>query len=265
MARTDVRWRIGSISFAYKDWRGPFYPPEVKPPDYLTYYARQFDTIELDTTFHAVPPPDRVAKWADATGDDFRFILKIPKAISHEPGLADRAGDLIDFANVVRPMGEKLALALLQLPPTAGSEVRDELNRLLDAVGDRLPMAVEVRHASWFNGRALPALAERGVVVVASDHAERVQPILGPSDVVYVRLIGEHERFPVKDQERWDVQERLEWWVRQIEEKVSPGGTAFVTATNDYAGFSPATARRLRAIVGLPDTTPRQGPTSLFE
>ena len=259
MPRTDLVWRIGSISFAYKDWRGVFYPPTVKPPDYLNFYARQFDTIELDTTFHAVPPAERVAKWADAVGDDFRFIAKIPKIISHEPGLDNKAAQLADFAERLRPMGPKLALSLLQLPPTSGIEVAGPLNKLLDQIGDVLPLAVEVRHRTWFAGQPLQRLQDRGVTIVASDYKDRAQPIVGSRPLVYARLIGEHERFPIKDQEQVDVQERLEWWVQQIEAKAAPNATVFVTASNDYAGHSPATVRRLRKIVGLPDTTPRPG------
>ncbi|MDB5328276.1 MAG: uncharacterized protein JWM57_3845 [Phycisphaerales bacterium] len=268
MPRSDLVWRIGSISFAYKDWRGVFYPPTVKPREYLTYYARQFDTIELDTTFHAVPPAERAAKWAEAVGSDFRFIAKIPKVISHEPGLESKGPQLIDFAEKLRPMRPKLALTLLQLPPTSGVEVAGPLNRLLDQVQHLLPIAVEVRHRTWFEGRALQALHDRGVTIVASDYKDRAQPIVGVRSLVYVRLIGEHERFLIKDHEQMDVQERLQWWVQQIEAKAAPNATVFATVSNDYAGHSPATVRRLRKIVGLPDTTPKPGSPeaqSLFE
>lgn len=268
MRRTDLTWRLGSISFAYKDWRNVFYPQELKPSEYLSFYSRQFDTIEIDTTFHAVPPPERVANWANAVGDGFRFIAKIPKAISHDPGLEVKAAELADFASVLQPMKSKLAMTLLQLPPTAGVEMARPLNKLLDQAAHLLPMAVEIRHRSWFAGRALPALMERGVTIVASDYQDRAQSILGPSSLIYVRLIGEHERFPIKDQEQLDVQERLEWWVEQIEAKAKPNATVYVTASNDYAGHSPATVRRLRKIVGLPDTTPKPGSpgaASLFE
>ena len=264
MRRADLTWRIGSISFAYKDWRGGFYPPGLPQTEWLAFYARQFDTLELDTTFHAVPPPERAAKWAETVPDGFRFIAKVPKAISHSPTLADHTEALADFARCVRPLGPKLAMALLQLPPTAGVEMAGELHRLLDRGQPLVSMAVEVRHRSWFDGDALAKLHDRGVTVVASDHAERAQPVLGPADTVYVRLIGEHERFPVKDRERWDVQDRLEWWVGQIEAKAAVGATAYVTATNDYAGFSPGTVRRLRALVGLPDTTPEPETGTLF-
>ncbi|HEX8322337.1 MAG TPA: DUF72 domain-containing protein, partial [Tepidisphaeraceae bacterium] len=238
---------------------GAFYPQSLRPSDYLAFYARQFDTVELDTTFHAVPPPERVAGWANAVPDDFRFTAKVPKAITHEPGLDEKSEAFVDFARCLKPLGDKLGRVLLQFPPTTGVEIARPLNRLLDDVGHLLPLAVEIRHPSWFTGQALPALHERGVTVVANDYLDRAQPLLGPSGCVYVRLIGEHDRFPTKDQERYDVQDRLAWWVDQIMARATPKGTVYVTVNNDYAGHSPATIRRLRQLVGLPDTTPEAG------
>lgn len=267
MPRSDLTFRIGTIGFSYKDWQGVFYPPGLGASERLGWYARQFDTLELDTTFHAVPPIERVAGWADAVPDDFRFVAKVPKAISHEPTLEDKAEALLDFARVLRPMGEKLACALLQFPPTFGTEMNLELTKLLHKIDGRLPLAIEVRHASWFRGPALENLRQRGVTIVASDYQDRAQTILGPSDSIYVRLIGEHERFAVKDHEQLDVTERLDWWLERIEAKAAPNATVYILATNDYAGFSPATVRQVRAKVGLPDTTPAPGSTdapSLF-
>ncbi|MGC4032285.1 MAG: DUF72 domain-containing protein [Tepidisphaeraceae bacterium] len=259
MPRGEIHWRIGTMGFSYKDWRGPFYPTTLKPAGYLSFYARQFDTAELDTTFHAIPPADRVASWAAVVPEDFRFIPKAPKAITHEPTLADKAELFGQFARSLAPMGPKLAAVLMQFPPTFGIEMKDELNGLLDRISHRLPIAVEIRHRSWFDGKSLPALQQRGVIVVANDHESRAQPVLGPSERIYVRLKGFHEAFQSYDQEQLDVTERLAWWMNQAEARVKPGGTIYVIASNDYAGFAPATVRRLRTLVGLPDLTPQPG------
>jgi uncharacterized protein YecE (DUF72 family) len=267
MPRADLTFRIGTIGFSYKDWQGVFYPPGLPASERLSWYAKQFNALELDTTFHAVPPIERVAGWAEAVPDDFRFVAKVPKAISHEPTLEDKAEALLDFARVLKPMGHKLAYALLQFPPTFGTEMTLELSKLLDKVNGKLPLAIEVRHSSWFRGPALESLRQRGITIVASDYQDRAQTILGPASSIYVRLIGEHERFPVKDHEQLVVNERLDWWLERIDEKAAANATVHILATNDYAGFSPATVRQLRTKVGLPDTTPAPGSTdapSLF-
>src|SRR5687768_13678275 len=82
---TDCNWRLGTIGFSYADWAGPFYPRGMKPGEYLPYYARFFDAVELHTTFHAIPPPSRIRRWADATPEHFRFTVKSPRAVTHEP------------------------------------------------------------------------------------------------------------------------------------------------------------------------------------
>src|SRR5687767_10613554 len=92
--RTDVTWRIGTIGFSYSPWRGVFYPPGSKPSEYLAHYATRFDSVELDTTFHAMPTPERVRAWADQVDEQFRFVVKTPKMITHE-GVIDQRIDLM--------------------------------------------------------------------------------------------------------------------------------------------------------------------------
>src|SRR4051812_23520541 len=86
-----TRLAFGTMGFSYSDWAGVFYPSGMKPGDYLSYYARHFDTVELDTTFHATPPPERVRRWADVTPEGVRFCVKVPKDVTHE-GAIDRRG-----------------------------------------------------------------------------------------------------------------------------------------------------------------------------
>ena len=72
--------RIGTCGWSYKEWSGVFYPRGMKPGEYLSYYSEQFDSVELDTTFHAVPPPERVRRWASVTPKHFQFCVKAPRA-----------------------------------------------------------------------------------------------------------------------------------------------------------------------------------------
>src|SRR5215208_4261581 len=98
-----AEWRIGTIGFGYADWQDVFYPPEVKSADYLSFYAKHFDTLELDTTFHAVPTPDRVRRWAGAVPERFRFCVKTPKDVTHAPTpLSRRTDAMLEFLDVVR-------------------------------------------------------------------------------------------------------------------------------------------------------------------
>src|SRR5687768_14335943 len=103
-----IHWRLGTMGFSYADWKGVFYPDGLEPADYLSFYARYFDTVELDTTFHATPTVERVRQWAEATGGDFRFCVKTPKDVTHAEDPASRAMLMRAFVESVREFRDKL-------------------------------------------------------------------------------------------------------------------------------------------------------------
>ena len=88
-------WRLGTMGFSYADWAGTFYPAGTKAGDYLARYARFFDAVELDTTFHAVPPAERFRRWAGATPAGFRFAVKTPKTVTHGDSIGNVSGDML--------------------------------------------------------------------------------------------------------------------------------------------------------------------------
>src|SRR4051812_6647076 len=109
------------MGFSYNDWIDVFYPKSVKSNEWLSFYAKHFNAVELDTTFHAVPPRERVEKWRDETPDDFRFTAKVPKTITHGDGALDSRRsieDMLDFLRTMWIFREKLAVVLLQFPPS---------------------------------------------------------------------------------------------------------------------------------------------------
>src|SRR5687767_14774231 len=124
-------WRIGTMGFSYADWAGAFYPEGMKPAEYLAFYARHFDAVELDTTFHATPPAERVRRWTAVTPDDFRFAVKAPRAVTHDTPLARALPRMLQFLDAVRQFGQKLSVVLLQFPPTFSIENVNPLSGFL--------------------------------------------------------------------------------------------------------------------------------------
>src|SRR6476659_1528205 len=116
-----TNWRLGTVGFGYDDWKGVFYPDSLKSADYLSFYSRHFDTVELDTTFHATPAAERVARWAMAVPEGFRFCVKTPKDVTHADGRVSapvRVDAMRRFVDVVREFREKLGVVLVQFPPS---------------------------------------------------------------------------------------------------------------------------------------------------
>ncbi|HEY7117763.1 MAG TPA: DUF72 domain-containing protein [Tepidisphaeraceae bacterium] len=249
----QTRLRLGTMGFGYSDWAGVFYPSGSKAGDYLSWYARHFDTVELDTTFHATPPAERVRRWADFTPDGFRFAVKTLKEITHAGALGRRSGEMKQFLDVMRELGPKFAVVLLQLPPGCGMDQFEELERLLKTLPQDLRFAVEFRNSSWGQQRTLDLLREHRCALVAAEYLTRPGRIHVTSDFLYLRWVGEHQRYAGLNREQADMTPSLEWWKAQVEQATRGGDVrdVFGFFNNDYSGYAVATCRRFMRMMGL--------------
>src|SRR5437762_9808255 len=80
---------LGTSAFTATGWEGSFYPRGMQPRDFLSYYATQFATVEVDSTFYGCPSPRTVNNWAARTPEGFIFSVKVPQVITHEKVLVD--------------------------------------------------------------------------------------------------------------------------------------------------------------------------------
>jgi len=244
---------VGTMGFGYSDWAGIFYPEGTKAGDYLSYYARHFDTVELDTTFHATPPVERLRRWAEVTPEGFRFCVKTPREVTHEGALDRRVGEMKTFLDVMREFGPKLAMVLIQLPPSCGFDQFEALERLLKSLPADMRFAVEFRNGSWGQQRTLDLLREHRTALVVAEYLDRPSRIHVTSDFLYVRWVGEHQRFKVLNYEQVDVAESLAWWKGEVERVLARGAIADVLGFfgNDYSGYAVAACRRFMRMMGL--------------
>jgi uncharacterized protein YecE (DUF72 family) len=264
---------LGTMGFSYVDWARAFYPRSLRAGDYLSYYSRHFNTVELDTTFHAVPPVARVKHWAGVTPDDFRFCVKTPKAITHEAGLEFRHREMDDFLAVMRAFSEKLAVVLIQLPPSFAIDQFDALRQFLARLPGDLRFAVEFRNATWGQQRTLDLLQDHRCALVAAEYLTRPAQIIPTTDFLYIRWIGQHERFKALNREQIDLTPHLDWWKSEIERVAKAQSIENIWGffNNDYSGYAIATCRRFMRLMGLevpPDPPqslhPRQQQGKLF-
>ena len=257
-----MHWHIGTIGFSYSDWQKVFYPEGCRPGEYLAAYATALDTVELDTTFHAMPMPERVQKWTDAVPDGFIFCVKTPKQVTHDAPIAFGSGAMKQFLRALRPMqnANKLGPVLIQFPPTLPATEFPNVEVFLKDLPTDFRYAIEFRNPSWENQRTHDLLKHYRCCWVTGDYAADPFPIHATTDFLFTRLIGIHEQFDKYDHERIDMTDRLSWWHEQIlaaaQNAPTPLRHAYVFCTDDYAGHAPATANRLRALVGLPARIP---------
>jgi uncharacterized protein YecE (DUF72 family) len=177
--------RLGLPRWADPGFVGTLYPAGTRAGDYLARYAEQLDAVELNTTYYGVRA-DSVRGWVAQVTGRFRFCPKVPKAVTHEGSLRAAEAEMDAFVAACADFGERLGVAWALLPPSFGAGQLADLARFVERYGPRLPLAVELRHASWFEGGAAfgeaCALFEScGVTTVLTD-------VAGRRDVVHMRL-----------------------------------------------------------------------------
>jgi uncharacterized protein YecE (DUF72 family) len=161
--------RIGTAG-----WSVPSIYLDKVPPggSHLERYARHLNAVEINSSFHRPHRSSTYQRWAQATPDDFRFSVKLPKTISHDAGLIDYGASLGRFIEEIDGLGKKLGVLLIQLPPKSIFNA-DITHRFLNDLRARTGTAValEPRHASWFTDEVGEWLTDRRVARVAADPA----------------------------------------------------------------------------------------------
>jgi uncharacterized protein YecE (DUF72 family) len=215
-----MRLRAGTSGFAFKEWKGPFYPEKMKDADMLGFYSTKFPTVEINNTFYRLPKEELLRHWAEQVPDDFSFSIKASQRITHFTRLKEEsAGPTEYLMNAVGVMGQKLGPILFQLPPN----MQKDLERLKNFLG-RLPKdrryTVEFRHDSWFDEDAFAALREHNVAMCAIEQPDFKSPFVSTADWGYVRL------------HRFDYDEpMLAAWARDI--KAQAWSDAYVVFKHD--------------------------------
>jgi uncharacterized protein YecE (DUF72 family) len=159
----------------------------------LARYATRFDCVEINSSFHRRHRAATWARWGDSVPDDFRFSAKLPKTITHVQRLADCEELLAEFIDDVAGLAEKLAIILVQLPPSLAFDP-SLAPRFLAALqrSTKAQIACEPRHASWFDEAPERFMAEQNIARVAADPAPVAAAAVpgGFADFAYWRLHG---------------------------------------------------------------------------
>lgn len=163
-----------------------FYPPHVK--DELSYYARQFNSIELNTLYYHFPEPDQVAKWRYKTPGRFRFFPKVTKDITHDERLADPKALVERYCKGIVHFEDRLGTVFLQFHERFGPENFRRLEEILACFPTEIPLAVELRHREWFSDEA--TVAEYCALLEVRQAANIIVDSPGRRDLLHMRLTG---------------------------------------------------------------------------
>src|SRR4051812_12842346 len=189
--------RIGTSGWHYDSWRGPFYPADLKPREFLSFYVERFSTTELNNTFYRLPTAEAIQAWHDTTPDEFLFAWKASRMITHRKRLKDVEENIAFVFNRMAGLGEKFGPVLFQLPPTlrADAERRDRLARCLGQLPKGRRYTFEFRDPSWFEAPVLDLLRDHDVALCFSDHEAAPAPWEVTASFVYIRAHGTEGRY----------------------------------------------------------------------
>ncbi|MEU7480246.1 DUF72 domain-containing protein [Lentzea sp. NPDC042327] len=143
----------------HKAWPGRFLPQSLPAGERLRAYAGWCNAVEGNTTFYATPARKTVETWARQTDPDFRFVVKLPKVVTHERRLAGVEVPMRAFLDAIEPLGER-AVLWTQLPGSFGPADVEALSRFLRRLPVGLRRAVEVRHPVFFTDAGATSLLE---------------------------------------------------------------------------------------------------------
>jgi uncharacterized protein YecE (DUF72 family) len=183
--------RLGTIGWSYNFWKGTFYPAKTSSKDFLRYYATQFSTVEVDSSFYRIPTPQTVLNWKAQVPENFRFSLKFPQDISHVKMLKGTEGETQVFLERVKLLGEKLGVLLLQFPSSFGVGHLADLEAYLEKLPKGLRYAVEVRHQSWLNPKFYSLLRRVEVALAWTDSPLMRAVREVTADFLYMRWEGD--------------------------------------------------------------------------
>jgi uncharacterized protein YecE (DUF72 family) len=251
---------LGTSSFTAEGWEGSFYPQGMPPRDFLSYYATQFDCVEVDATFYRIPSASMVKGWYTRTPENFLFTLKAPQEITHERVLVDAQNTFTDFLRATDPLQEKRGPVLLQFPYFNKKAFADapaflaRLRPFLENLPAEPRFALEIRNKYWLGPPLFDLLRKHRVALALIDHPWMPRPAEWfrkgdpvTADFSYIRWLGDRkgieERTKSWDKTIVDRSRELREWLEACRNLLKRRISVFAFANNHYAGHAPATLR----------------------
>jgi len=179
----------GASGYSFKEWKGSFYPADMKPEGMLGFYSARLPTVEINNTFYRMPKTEMLAHWAEITPAAFRFAIKASRRITHFAHIKPEAADSVAFLyRALNALGDKRGPVLFQLPPVLKKDV-PRLRAFLELLPPDHRGAFEFRHASWFSDEVYDALKAAGAALCLSEREDNAPPpLVETAPWGYVRL-----------------------------------------------------------------------------
>lgn len=235
-----TRYYIGTSGWYYDDWRKRFYPPGLAKAGWLEFYARYFDTVELNNTFYRLPTEKAFNNWYARTPDNFLFAVKASRLITHLKRLKDTGETVDNFMSRAALLKEKLGPVLYQLPPGLHRD-DGQLEAFLTTLQPGTRHVFEFRHQSWLTEEVYEILRRYGAGMCVFDMPGLSCPLIATSGFAYIRFHGSQSLYSSCYSE-----EELAGWAEGIKKLAGDLERVYIYFNNDVQGFALKNAATLR-------------------
>ena len=227
--------RVGTSGYSYKQWKGSFYPEKLPDREMLSFYSKQFSTVEINYTFYRMPTESTLLNMAKSVPQSFCFALKANQKITHIQRLRNCESTLKRFLEVASVLndGDHLGPVLVQLPPNFKFD-RPLLEDFLALRPPAFRFAFEVRHASWYTEETYAVLRKHETALCLSETDKQTPPDVITADFTYVRL--RLEDYTAK---------QLKTWRKRFDAWLAKGVDVYVYCKHEDEGKAPEYARQL--------------------
>lgn len=235
---------IGTSGWSYKHWRGTFYPQEIKIKDHFNYYTRHFTTVEINNTFYGLPSPETFLKWNNVVNDDFLFVIKANRYITHIKKLSNASESMTLFMERIKLLGKKLGPVLFQLPPTLKPNLKI-FEIFLQELPENHRYVFEFRNKDWHTEELYSLLKKYNCALCIYELAGYMSPVKITANFVYLRLHGPDNKY----QGNYSDEILKEWAAQCI--KWSETKEVFVYFDNDEKGYAAFNALKLKELINF--------------
>jgi uncharacterized protein YecE (DUF72 family) len=230
----------GASGYSFKEWKGAFYPADMKPEGMLAWYAERLPTVEINNTFYQMPRPSVLERWAAEVSEEFTFALKASQRITHFQRLKNAADSLSYLLKVAGALKNRLGPLLFQTPPDFERDT-NRLREFLALLPRDCRAAFEFRHQSWFDDEVFRVLRDHHAALCVAEAENKLEvPLVSTADWGYLRL----RRLDYSDA-------GLIQWAERIDRQ--PWQDAFVFFKHEDKGKGPQFASRFLDLVAERD------------
>lgn len=241
---------VGTSGWSYNHWRGRFYPENLPHSKWLSFYASHFSSVEVNSSFYHLPKPSVFESWAEKTPDNFIFVVKVSRYLTHIKRLKDSLKPFELLLEAAERLGSKLGPFLFQFPPGMKKDI-ERLGSFLESLsvnfGTNYRYAFEFRDESWFCDTVYNVINNYGCAIVISSSPSFPYHEVVTGNFCYIRMHGGTELYSSNYSEN-----ELRKFALMIKENLDRGIDTYVYFNNDANAYAVYNAKTLLTLVCSP-------------